>query len=450
MLFLAASLPAFAADPAPAAPPAAPAAADAPAPEAAPAPAPAPAPPAPAAPTGLEDVRDTWDTAGRLVRHLVLVGDVRTEETTWKYDDAGRAIERHTDLPEGPPVVETWSFDADGHEVEHVVRRGDTEVLHETRTWEDGRLVALRVVDEQGARTTRSTYDEDGRVVLVETRDDAGELIARVVSDRPPVPLPPVPLAVKVSAGMLTNSDVRQNDAKIGFEVGRIPTPDHYDTDPLEFRAYGSYTRSAFAGDVLTDQIDAGLSGDYNEMVGPVTLFLFTKVSRNPAASLDVDLLVAPIGAKTDLVSTKVFTLDISLAPVWNFRSISSLAGETCGDTVLTQDGHCATSLFRASTRLKAAIDTTSVKLSDTVEYLPALNPAAGTVKGALDEQSVFRNTVALTLALNKSLSVTESVVFVRDPQLAAQADCVADPDNLLCTGQSLQTGSALVFTQSF
>jgi hypothetical protein len=397
-----------------------------------------------------EDVRDTWDVAGHLVRHLVLRGDVRVEETTWRYDDGGRPIERRTEVPGGAVTVEAWAYDPRGHVVDHRVAEDGAERLRETATWDGDRQTSLVVVDPSGTRTTTTTYDDAGRSVLVETRDASGALVARTVADRPPIPAAPVPVTVKLSAGLLTNSDVRESDASLGFEVGMIPKPEQYEAHPLEFRASGAFSRSAFAGAVLTNQTDAAIGADYNDMVGRLTTFLFTRVSRNPAASLDIDLVLAPIGAKYDLVRADAFTLDASLAPVWNFRSIAVEPGATCGDAVADESGHCATSLYRASGRVRAAVTTDRVKLSETVEYLPALNPSDGTLRAALDDQSVFRNTAALTLTVAKALALTESVVFTRDPQLVAQADCDADPTNLLCSGTSLQTTSSLSVTHAF
>jgi hypothetical protein len=332
----------------------------------------------------------------------------------------------------------------------HTIVADGVVTLAEAFTYADGRVVTRAVTTpEGGTRVTATTYGDLGEPVLVETRDAAGALLARTVADRAPPPLPATKVEVGLNAGVSTVSDVRATAISAGFQVARTPDPANHDVDPIELSAYATYDRAEARGALTNDQLEAGVGFEYNDLVGPVTAFLFTDVERNPVANLDVDLLVAPFGVKYDLLPQGIFTLDASFAPVWNFRSIAVAAGEACDARTLAEDGHCTFSKIRGSLRVRGTLAWKALRLEDTLELLPTLNPD-GDFFAAVEREAIVRNTLTLDVKLTGNLTLSESFVFVRDPLLAAQADCEADPDNLLCAGMSLRTGTTLALTYAF
>lgn len=412
------------------------------------------APPSPA-PGPPEEVLERWDPAGNVVYRLVVRGDLRLEQTSIRYDDGGRPVERITERLGGAHDEERWTYDDAGRLIEQRLSETNPEGKIETRVTraafdDSGRRVRLSVSTAAGETVTVYTYDAKGRLLVEEQRGPEGGVARTTTVEHIEASIPPVPLTTRLIGGLTTNTDVRSMGITVGFEAARQPKPEQYSTDPLELRLHGSYTRDAYAGEVLDNAMLAGIGVDYNEIAGPLTLFAFTEVSRNPAANLDADLLLAPLGAKVWLVNQAPYRVDVSLAPVWNYRSITALAGELCDNVALTADGHCVTSRVRASARFRMYYDGKIVDLSSVTEYLPALNPAGGTAQAALDTESIFRETFTASVALGTRLTLSESVVFVRDPSIAAQADCAADPDNLLCSGMSLQTGASVAVNLSF
>lgn len=399
--------------------------------------------------TPADEVRETWDEDGRLVVSLQLKDGMLVAEARPRYDEKGRLVERTTTHPGKGMTIERFSYDPSGQLLVREVLEDGVSTVREERTYEKGRPTKVSLRDAEGLRVTTTTYDDRGAILQVETRDEEGHLLSRQIADRS-APRVVVPVVVSLSAGLATVSDVESTSITGGFSISRKPTPEQYKRDPFEFGAKASYTRATLAGELFTDQLDAGISFDYNNFAGPLTLFLFSTFSRNPAANLDVDLLAAPVGAKVDLLALPVFDLDLSFAPVWNYRSIAVEAGGDCNGTTLDEDGHCIYSLFRGSFRLRANLKTSLVELSETAEYLPTLNPMETTARSALVDEAVLRNTFALTLQFNKVFSLTESVYVARDPLLSTQEDCAANPDSLLCQNLSLQTGTTLSVSRSF
>ncbi|MES2643336.1 MAG: hypothetical protein V4850_27880 [Myxococcota bacterium] len=398
--------------------------------------------------TAARETRETWNTAGLLVRRLTFDQGMLQAETTFTYDAAGRVVEERT-TGTGGVVVQDWTYNDDGTPVTHGITTDGVTQLREVYTYLDGKVATRAVTTPSGTSITTTTYGANGEPTLVETRGADGALLARTVSDRE-MPLPGrVKLNVGINGGIATSSDVRTTAITAGFLISRKPTVAQYETDPVEMSAYGSYNRATAAEVLTNDQLKAGVGIDYNNLVGPLTAFLFTSVERNPVANLDVDLLVAPIGVKYDIVPEGFFTLDASFAPVWNFRSIAVPAGGECDDVVLAEDGHCTFSKIRGSFRVRASIGTAAVTLKDVVEFLPTLNPT-GSFGQAIEDEAIFRNTATLAIKITDALTLSESIVFVRDPLLAAQIDCDADPDNLLCKGMSLQTGTTLALSYAF
>lgn len=398
--------------------------------------------------TAARETRETWNSAGQIVRRLTFDQGLLQAETTFTYDAAGRVLEERT-TGTGGVVVQDWTYNDDGTPVAHGITTDGLMQLREVYTYAGGKVATRAVTTPSGTSITTTTYGANGEPTLVETRGADGALLARTVSDREAPHPGRVKLNVGINGGVATSSDVRTTAITAGFLISRKPSVAQYEYDPVELTAYGAYNRASSQGELTNDQLKAGVGMDYNNLVGPVTAFLFTQVERNPVANLDVDLLVAPIGAKYDIVPEGLFTLDASFAPVWNFRSIAVAAGGDCDGVTLAEDGHCTFSKIRGSLRVRAAIGTAAVSLKDVVEFLPTLNPKGSFVEG-IEKEAIFRNTTTLSVKLSSALTLSESIVFVRDPLLAAQVDCGADPDNLLCSGMSLQTGTTLALSYAF
>ncbi|MDP2307919.1 MAG: DUF481 domain-containing protein [Pseudomonadota bacterium] len=394
------------------------------------------------------ETRETWNSAGHIVRRLTFDQGLLQAETSFTYDEAGRVLEERSAGP-GGVVVQTWTYNKDDTPVTHTIVTDGQPQLHEVYTYVGGKVTSRAVTTPNGTSVTTTSYGPNGQPTLVETRGVDGALLARTVSDREPALPTRVKLNVGINGGIATNSDVRTTSIIGGFLISRKPTVDQYEYDPIELSAFGTYNRATSEGELTNDQLKAGVGMDYNNLVGPLTAFLFTNVERNPVANLDVDLYVAPIGVKYDIVPEGLFTLDASFAPVWNFRSVAVAAGGDCDGLSLVEDGHCTFSKIRGSFRVRASLGTAAVTLKDVVEFLPTLNPK-GDFGAAIEDEAIFRNTTTLSVKITNALTLSESVVFVRDPLLAAQVDCAADPDNLLCDGMSLQTGTTLALSYAF
>lgn len=397
-----------------------------------------------------EDVRETYDADGNLTRRLVLSEGRLSEEVVNTYGEGGRLSARSTTAG-GRVTDEVWTYDDSGSPSTHETRVGGELRSLESWTYADGRVQTYTVAAGGQTKTTTWTYDADGRVTLVETRAQDGTVLSRSVADRQPVPLPAVPINLELSGGLATDSDVRTTSITAGFSIARDVPPELYDIDHLEVSAFGNYTRGMSQGVLTNDDLSAGFGLDYNEFVKRTTAFLFMKVERNPVANLDVDLEIAPIGIKYDLVPEGgPFTLDASFAPIWNFRSILVAAGGTCDDEVLVEDGHCTFNKVRGSFRARAGLTVGPLKLKDILEFQPTLNPASGDLVAGIREEAIVKNTTSLTVKLSQRLSLASSVALTRDPLLADQVDCTADPENLLCSGLSVDSTSKLTLSMSF
>jgi hypothetical protein len=390
-----------------------------------------------------------WNSAGLLTRRLVLDRGTLVMEVSRTYDAAGLPVEERT-VSGGSLVVQTWTYNEDGTTAAHAVVADGVTTLSESFTYEDGKVRTRTVTTpDAGTSITTTTYGPTGEAVLVETRGADGALLSRTVSDREPLPFTPAKLAIKVSGGVATSSDVQTTAMTAGFAITRDPPPSTYDRDPIELAITGSYLRSSSAGELTNDQLDGRVGVDYNELVGPLTAFVFTQMSRNPVANLDIDLLAAPIGFKYTFVETPVFVFDASFAPVWNFRSITIGAGDVCEAGEVTEDAHCAFSKLRGSLRVRATLGNSVVKVKDTLEFLPTLD-GGGNFFTKVEDEAILRNTLTLDVRLTSHFGLSESIVFTRDPLLAAQAECTARSEELLCQGMSLQTGSQLSLWYQF
>ncbi len=389
------------------------------------------------------ETRRSYDALGKPVDELVLDDGVLVSETTWTYEG-------------GHPVLERRSA---GGVITEIARRYEGDTLVEETTSVDGQLSARttwkyegdRLVEEvaigpAGSQTTTYRYDSLGRLIATEVRDGSGAVVQRSLGSYAP---PAVPIVISATGGGSYASDVAVTSLTGGFLIERSPESALYDVDPLEFSVGASYAYGRSADLVTQNQLDARFGIDLNHLIGQLTLFLFTTLERDPVANLNLDLVVAPIGLKHDLFDTPHFALDASFAPVWNYRSIES-EGSDCDGVEIEGSLTCGSSKLRGSFRVKASASAGPVSLSDTLEYLPNLLPEDRDLIGALSDDSILINTAALSIKLSSSLSLSESFVFERDPTLAAQADCGADPDNLLCDGLLYSTATTLSYSQSF
>lgn len=397
-----------------------------------------------------EQTREFWNAQGNLVRRIKLVGGELAVETTYTYDEAGGLVEEKQTAADGTVTLHSWTWDEAGNPTQHTVAVDGETTLTETFVWEGDMKVKQIVADPLGVeRTTTFTYNDEGNLVVSETVDADGNVVARTEADREAIELEPIPVTFSLTGGYSTLSDVRSTTATAAFSIERKPEPSRYDTDPFEVGLSASYNRGTSNEELTNDQLKAATGVDYNHMVGRLTTFLFTTFERNPVANLDIDLYAAPLGAKYDFVPEGTVTFDASFAPVWNYRSIAVAAGEECDGQVLSEDGHCTFSKIRGSLRLRASLTVGTLKIKDTVEFLPTISPVDDFVQ-AIEDEAIVRNTLSASIALGEHLSVGHTLAVARDPLLAEQADCEADPDNLLCDGLSVTTGTTLTVAYSF
>jgi hypothetical protein len=411
------------------------------------------APPAPPAGLAATEVRDVFDPSGRKVRSLSMTNGTLTSESTWSFDDAGHVLTEAITAA-GVTTSETRTYGEDGNVATIVKKVGDDMVREDTFTYADGRPATRVTVEGGRTLTTTWTYDDAGNPLRVETVDGAGALVERTVTERAPAPPPvflPAGISFGLDAGLNYNSDVRVNDFSTGFEIARKPDPGNYDRDPLELKVAGRYQIGRSKGTKTNDYANLRFGADYNHLFPRTTFFLFGDVERNPVSNLNIDLELAPLGAKLDVIDGSGGTfLDLSFAPVWNYRSIDVAAGGDCFGTTLDAGGNCDFSRVQGSFRGRLGYERGILKISDTVEFLPVLNPQGESVVDAVSSQGVVRNRLALTIKLSERLRLTEQFVFTRDPLLKSQVDCEADPGSLLCDGLSAQTNTLLTFTYTF
>jgi len=389
------------------------------------------------------ETRTTYNASGQPEAEMAFDGDRLVSETTWSYDGSV-AVKKVTTA--GESVTETaWTYDGSSL-VEEVVTVNGQRTSRTVMDYDGGALVKKTVVTPSGSTVTTTAYDSKGRVSDTETRDGAGAVIG---SSRASYAAARVPIVVGASAGGAYASDVSLTSLAFGFAVDRAPDPSRYDEDPLEIGAYARYAYGRSDGDETQNQLDAGVGLDLNHLIGPLTYFLFTTMERDMVSNLNLDLIAAPVGVKYDLIEGAAVSSDISFAPVWNYRSITALQAD-CDGVEAEIDTICTSSKLRGSLRYKLKLAVGPVSFSDTLEYLPNLAPEDETFFWALANDSILINTAALGVKLSDKLSLAETFVFERDPTLAAQADCVNDPDNLLCDGMLFTTATTLTYAQSF
>ena len=387
-----------------------------------------------------EDIRESYDPAGNLSHRLVLVDGTLVEESGFQYA-AGNLVEKTT-VKSGSTTIERWTY-VGGVLTVHEVTVDGVLQSKESSTYAGGRLQS-RVTQAAGQpdRTTTWSYDLLGRPILVETRSADGSLLSRVESSRS---RPIVPVHFELSLGGNWSSQTEVLDLASGFEVSRTPDSAIYDVDPLEFKVGMAYKLSRSEGETVNDDLTAWFAMDYNHLVPRTTLFFFSTLARNPIANLNADLILAPIGLKYEIVENQKFLLDLSFAPLWNYRSIVAPAGGSCDGVLVTSDTLCETSRLRGSFRLRLGYTGKSWSIQDTTSYIPAIDPVD--FAGGFGDGSILTNSLGLSVKLSSHLSLNQSVLLTRDLSLAAQVDCAAEPENLLCKGLMYTSTTALAFS---
>lgn len=405
------------------------------------------------APAATVEQRETYDAAGHRVRQLILDGGALATEKTWTYDAKGRVATAQV-VDQGVTTVESFTYDDAGNVLTRTVTADGKPVRSETTTWAKDKPVQRVIVADGVTTTTTWTWDAWGTPASIETRDASGALIERTIADRaapPPVPFKPAGLSVGFETGLSTNSDVQVSDLALGFSIARKPDPKTYDRDPVEMKVSGLYEQGRSKGEKTNDHSNLRFGLDYNHIFPSTTVFLFGDIDRNPVANMNIDVELAPIGVKYDFVDrSKGGLLDLSVAPVWNYRSVVVDAGGDCFGEAFEVAGNCDFSRVRGSMRGRFGYEKGGLKFSNTVEFLPVLNPESGTIVEAIDAESVLRDKLAFSIKLSQRFTLTESLQFTRDMLMAQQADCATDPENLLCDGMSLQTGTTLAFDYDF
>ena len=276
-----------------------------------------------------DDVRDRYDDEGRLVHELRLSQGRVVQEIAVNYRGE-HAVARTEITAERRRSARTY-FDGDRVLVAECHEDG-RRTGYASYTYDaDGRLVlidkrglvadpAQRAGAETWAReTTHHTYDATGQLLLVEVRDGAGRVKSRTRSDRP---APVVPIVLSLKAGGTYQSDTELYDFLGGLGIHREPLPEHYASDPLEVALDASYRFNRSSNVTSTDQTTLRLAADYHDVLPRLTLFTFVTTNRNLPANLRLNLELAVLGAKVDLVPPRKVQLDVSFAPIWNFRSI--------------------------------------------------------------------------------------------------------------------------------
>lgn len=379
------------------------------------------------------DTLEVLDADGHVVRRTITEQGVVQSEAVLFWDD-DHLVRQETRAAAGV-TEETWAYDGD--DVTWVSRGPGGEEIREVRDFDGGRLVSVVRTDASGVHRTSVSYDawgrESGRVV---TAAD-GQVLSRVERV---APAPVVPVDIAVSAGVGFQSDVQLVDFDLGFALSRKPLVERHGLDPWE---WGIGVRWAYArsrGEEVNNALNVHAGVDANLLLPRLTPFMFVDVDRNPVFNQQLDLELAPIGLKVDLIPRSAWRWDFSLAPIWNWRSII-VAGDApvdCLGVEVAPGAACETSKLRASARMRLRYAKGPFSFGDTVEYVPTVVHAEAPLPQALSTDSILRNTFTASLQLTKALRIREEVGFTRDLTLARQTDCSVDPGSLLCQGMVL------------
>ena len=280
-----------------------------------------------------DDVRERYDAHGRLVHQLRLRQSRVVEEVAIVHAN-GHAVARTEVTPGHMRIARTtWDGDrvagaecfVDGRRTGAATYRyeGDLLVAVEKR-----QLVAAGPAsggDGAGpaevwrVEATRFVHDDRGRLVLMEMRNADGKIVQRTYADRAP---PVVPVTLSLTAGGTYQSDTELYDITAGLGIHRRPRAHLFGTDSLEVGLDVLFKFHRTADVTTTDQTLVRFAADYHQILPRITLFTFTSTDRNLPANLRLNLEAAVLGIKFDIVPRSEYQLDVSFAPVWNFRSI--------------------------------------------------------------------------------------------------------------------------------
>jgi hypothetical protein len=385
-----------------------------------------------------DDVRDIRDASGRLLEQLRLRERAVVEEVHIARDAAGHPTERVETQGSSTRTARTrWAGDHASHaeclEGDAVVSTGDY-TYDGDRTLESDEKRA-----DQDRRKTTYHYDGYGRLDGILVRDEEGHVLAHTEIVQP---RPPTPILLTGSAGAVYQSDTALLDVTAGFGIHRKPKWAEYGGDPLEVGLDAAMKFDRTKGLTTTDQTTARIGIDYNYVFPRTTLFAFAATERNVTANLKVNLEVAPIGIKYDILPPTTFRLDASVAPVWNLRAVSTVMEMPGAAPVPGPD--LVTSTLRASFRLRAGISTSHFNLHDTFEFLPMVFGDQPVPSSHFWDRTIIRNTVVLEAVLTEHTRLREEFKYTRDPSTRLQAAC-PDSSNSLCSGYAIATTTSLV-----
>jgi hypothetical protein len=397
----------------------------------------------PATALDADDVRDGYDGEGRLVHQLRLAQGRVVQEIAVRYQ-GDHAVARTELTPRGRRIARTY-FDGDRIAVAECYA-DERRVAYARYAYDGaGRLVqvdrwVLAEASDGGAvaapwarETTRYTYDVEGQLVGSEVRDGTGRLKRRTSSRREPGR---VPIVLSLVSGGAYQSDTELFDFVGGFGIHREPKAERYATDPLEVGLDAAYRFHRVAGATSTDQTTVRLGVDYHDVVPRITLFSFVATDRNVPANLRLNLELAVLGVKVDVVRAAPWQFDVSFAPVWNFRSIVD-PGEGAGDLDVT------TSKLRGSFRARAGLKFETWSLVDTLELLPTIFGDESRPADDFWHRTLLRNTTSLEVSLSPRFSLRQTFKYTWDPAMRAQAVC-PDADQPLCRGYAFSSTTAL------
>jgi hypothetical protein len=392
----------------------------------------------PARNTDADDVREQYDAKGRLVHQLRLARGVVVEEIALTYN--GEHATARTELTPGHRRVARSYFDRDDQLVVGECYEDGQRTGYAAYRYKHGHLISLEKWTRVAGggfelETTRYAYDPDGNLVTTEARGANGELVSVTRAERPAAA---VPIVFSLLAGGSYQSDTELYDVTAGLGIHRRPKVERYGSDPVEVGLDGTYKFHRAAGITSTDQTTLRFGVDYHDILPRITLFTFTSTDRNLPANLRLNLEEAVLGLKLDIVRPGgKYQLDVSFAPVWNFRSIA--APQTSGG--VTDE---TTSKLRGSFRARAGLHFPAWSLLDTFEFLPTIFGDDVASEDDFWHRTVLRNTVTFDVALAKRFTLHEEFKYTWDSAMRAQATC-PDAHNPLCLGYAFASTTALV-----